>query len=124
MLSNAHVNALLCLSHDNTSLIYPHVYCLHFNEFFPLFLIFKFAIIASNNQDEWWLHVAGTAGSHVVIKSRDDELETKYGETLLDAATIAAHFSKGKNSNNIVPVHYTRCRSVKKVMFSVYPFNG
>ncbi len=60
--------------------------------------------------------MAGAAGSHVVIKSRDDELETKYGETLMDAATIAAHFSKGKkNSNNIVPVHYTRCRSVKKV---------
>ncbi len=67
------------------------------------------------HDDEWWLHVADVPGSPVVIKCTDDDLETKYRETLIDAATLAAHFSKCKNSD-VAPVHYTRCRAVKKVL--------
>lgn len=66
-------------------------------------LTFKFA-----RRDEIWLHVKDIPGSHVIIRSTDPD-ET----TLLEAATVAAYFSKARASSG-VPVDYTRARYVKK----------
>ena len=43
---------------------------------------------------EWWLHVSGYPGSHVVIRCSDDDLPDSYRETLKDAAILAAVNSK------------------------------
>ena len=68
---------------------------------------------AHRDGPDWWLHVAGVPGSHVVIRSHDDLLPEKYHETLLDAALLAVINSKGSQSGR-VPVTYTRCRYVTK----------
>ncbi|MBQ9395426.1 MAG: DUF814 domain-containing protein [Proteobacteria bacterium] len=39
--------------------------------------------------NDWWLHAAHVPGSHVVVKSSSPDQET-----LLDAATLAVHYSK------------------------------
>lgn len=62
---------------------------------------------------DWWLHVAGHPGSHVVIRCHDDDLPVKYKETLKDAAVLAAKNSKAPPSN-AMQVTYTRCRNVSK----------
>ncbi len=59
-------------------------------------------------RDEIWLHTKDIPGSHVVIRSKNP------GEaTILEAAMLAAYFSKAKNSAS-VPVDYTKVRHVKK----------
>ena len=65
------------------------------------------------NPNEWWLHVAGFAGSHVVIKNQEENLAELYPETILDAALLAAVNSKAKNSGRVT-VSLTRCRNVTK----------
>lgn len=62
----------------------------------------------SAESDEWWLHVKDMPGSHVIVKSVNPT-ET----TLLEAARLAAKYSKGGASSN-VPVDMTRRRYVKK----------
>lgn len=59
-------------------------------------------------RDEIWLHTKDIPGSHVVIRSA-----TYDNETLKQAATLAAHFSKAKLSSS-VPVDYTLIKHVKK----------
>ena len=59
-------------------------------------------------RDEIWLHTKDIPGSHVVIRS-----QTPSDETILEAAHLAAYFSKAKNSS-AVPVDYTKIRHVKK----------
>jgi len=49
-------------------------------------------------------------GSHVIIKSDNNIVPSK---TLEEAATLAAYYSKGKNSNNVA-VDYTERKNVKK----------
>ncbi|OEF98523.1 Rqc2 family fibronectin-binding protein [Desulfuribacillus alkaliarsenatis] len=62
--------------------------------------------IASKN--ETWLHTKDIPGSHVVIRHQDyDE------QTLIEAASIAAFYSKARGSSQ-VPVDYTLVRNVKK----------
>merc|ERR1711871_1310751 len=63
--------------------------------------------------DDWWMHVSGSPGSHVVIRCHDDDFPNKYEETLADAALLAAQYSKGNKSGR-VPVSLTRCRCVSK----------
>lgn len=59
-------------------------------------------------RDDIWLHTKDIPGSHVVIRHKaPDE------QTLLEAAQIAAYFSKAKESSS-VPVDYTKIRHVKK----------
>ncbi|WP_172294738.1 NFACT RNA binding domain-containing protein [Bacillus sp. WMMC1349] len=59
-------------------------------------------------RDHIWLHTKDIPGSHVVIKtSEPDE------KTILEAAQIAAYYSKAKQSSS-VPVDYTKIRHVKK----------
>ncbi|MEG0260388.1 MAG: NFACT RNA binding domain-containing protein, partial [Lysinibacillus sp.] len=55
-----------------------------------------------------WLHTKDIPGSHVVIHTTDPD-ET----TLREAATLAAYFSKARESSS-VPVDYTEARQVKK----------
>ncbi|HET7658404.1 MAG TPA: NFACT RNA binding domain-containing protein [Bacillales bacterium] len=58
--------------------------------------------------NETWLHTKDIPGSHVVIRS------SAFGEaTLLEAANLAAYFSKSKYSSS-VPVDYTEIRHVRK----------
>ncbi|MGD7051952.1 Rqc2 family fibronectin-binding protein [Sutcliffiella horikoshii] len=59
-------------------------------------------------RDDVWLHTKDIPGSHVVIRS-DEPSE----ETIKEAATIAAYFSKARHSGS-VPVDYTKVRHVKK----------
>ncbi|CAG9611119.1 Rqc2 RqcH [Bacillus rhizoplanae] len=59
-------------------------------------------------RDEFWLHTKDIPGSHVVIRSLGPS-----EETLIEAAKLAAYFSKAKKSSS-VPVDYTKIRHVKK----------
>ena len=59
-------------------------------------------------KEELWLHTKDIPGSHVVI--RDSNPSEK---TIIEAATIAAYFSKAKNSSS-VPVDYTKIKYVRK----------
>jgi predicted ribosome quality control (RQC) complex YloA/Tae2 family protein len=57
-----------------------------------------------------WLHTKDIPGSHVVISSDGKPVPER---TLQEAASIAAYYSKGRQSEN-VPVDYTQIRHVKK----------
>ncbi len=57
-----------------------------------------------------WLHTKDIPGSHVIIKANNSELP---GSTLLEAAKLAAYFSKARKSSN-VPVDYTYKKYVRK----------
>ncbi|OMP68547.1 Rqc2 family fibronectin-binding protein [Domibacillus epiphyticus] len=59
-------------------------------------------------RDDIWLHTKDIPGSHVVIRSDDPS-----DQTILEAAMIAAYYSKAKESSS-VPVDYTKVRYVKK----------
>ena len=63
--------------------------------------------------DDWWLHVVGYPGSHVVIRCVDDDLPEKFPQTIMDAAALAAANSKFEPKNR-VEVSLTRVRHVKK----------
>lgn len=43
---------------------------------------------------DWWMHVAGHPGSHVVIRCQEDDLPSAHPETMKDAAALAAKNSK------------------------------
>lgn len=58
-----------------------------------------------------FLHVRGTPGAHVVVPLKRDE-EVKE-QTLLDAATLAVHYSKMRTAA-AADVTYTRCKFVSK----------
>ncbi|MFJ7648079.1 NFACT family protein [Lysinibacillus sp. NPDC097279] len=66
-------------------------------------LTFKIA-----KRTDTWLHTKDIPGSHVVIHATEPD-ET----TLREAATLAAYFSKARDSSS-VPVDYTEIRQVKK----------
>ncbi|WP_339261713.1 Rqc2 family fibronectin-binding protein [Lysinibacillus sp. FSL K6-3209] len=55
-----------------------------------------------------WLHTKDIPGSHVVIHDANPD-----DTTLREAATLAAYFSKARDSSS-VPVDYTEIRQVKK----------
>lgn len=58
--------------------------------------------------DEIWLHVKDMPGSHVIIVGEEPD-----DQTLLEAARLAAAYSKGAGSSQ-VPVDYTLRKYVKK----------
>lgn len=60
------------------------------------------------NKNEIWLHVKGIPGSHVVIRDTNPS-----DKTLLEAAQLAAYFSKGRDSDN-VPVDYLPVKRLRK----------
>ena len=59
--------------------------------------------------NETWLHAKDMPGSHVIIRE-EGEIPR---QTLLEAAILAAWYSKGQNSSG-VPIDYTLRRFVKK----------
>lgn len=68
-------------------------------------LTIKFA-----DSDDIWLHTKNIPGSHVIIKCGS---ETPPDRTIVEAAVIAATYSKAKESSK-VPVDYTARKNVKK----------
>jgi predicted ribosome quality control (RQC) complex YloA/Tae2 family protein len=69
---------------------------------------------ALRDDDEWWLHASEVAGSHVVIRCKDDDLPSRWRSTVMDAALLAVVNSKAKNAGGRVQVSLTRCRNVSK----------
>ncbi len=67
------------------------------------YLTFKLA-----KRYEIWMHTKDIPGSHVVIHDANPD-----DQTLLEAATLSAYFSKARESAS-VPVDYTEVRQVKK----------
>jgi predicted ribosome quality control (RQC) complex YloA/Tae2 family protein len=61
--------------------------------------------------DDWWFHVRGMPGSHVVLRARHGIDATR--EVLKRAAAIAAYHSKARTAG-VVPVSCTRAREVSK----------
>lgn len=58
--------------------------------------------------NDYWLHVSGAAGSHVIVKHASPN-----HETLLDAALLAMHYSKLAKSGS-AEVHVTQVKYVRK----------
>lgn len=69
------------------------------------FLTLKFA-----HNNDIWMHIKNIPGSHVIIKNMGEIPDS----TLLEGATLAAYYSKAKNSTK-VPIDYTEVRNVKKM---------
>ena len=65
-------------------------------------------LTASARPNETWLHAKDIPGSHVIVVSENPD-----DETILEAALLAAYYSKASASSN-VPVDYTLKRYVKK----------
>lgn len=60
------------------------------------------------NKNDIWLHVQGMPGSHVVLRSAHPS-----DQDLLEAAELAAYFSKGRHSDH-VPVQYLPVKKLHK----------
>ncbi|MBQ8036072.1 MAG: DUF814 domain-containing protein [Proteobacteria bacterium] len=58
--------------------------------------------------NDYWLHVSGIPGSHIVIKSAEPSQET-----ILDAALLAMHYSK-RSKSEAAEVHLTQVKYVRK----------
>lgn len=65
--------------------------------------------IATGN--DWWFHTKTIPGSHVVVKSKTDELPDKLYEI---AGGLAAYFSKARNQEK-VEIDYTQKKNLKRV---------
>ena len=65
--------------------------------------------VATGN--DWWFHAKGQPGSHVIVKSRNEELPDR---TFEEAAMLAAWYSKGRTAPK-VDVDYIQKKHVKKV---------
>ncbi len=61
--------------------------------------------------DDWWFHVRGMPGSHVVLRCPPGEEADR--DTRRRAAAIAAYHSKAREGG-VVPVSCTRARYVTK----------
>ena len=63
--------------------------------------------------EDFWMHVAGPPGSHVVI--RNPELLSELPKPVLQAAAeLAAFYSKARHARGKVEVHYCQARDVIK----------
>jgi predicted ribosome quality control (RQC) complex YloA/Tae2 family protein len=61
--------------------------------------------------NDYWFHVRGMPGSHVILKAKPDEDPAR--ETLKQAAAVAAFHSKARKGG-VVPVSCTKARYVTK----------
>lgn len=60
---------------------------------------------------DWWFHAKGMAGSHVIVKTeRAEELPDN---TYVEAAKLAAYYSKGRTAPK-VEIDYTQRKNLKK----------
>ena len=64
--------------------------------------------VASGN--DWWFHAKGIPGSHVIVKSGNDDLPDR---TFEEAARLAAYYSKGRDSEKL-EVDYIQKKFIKK----------
>lgn len=62
------------------------------------------------NKNDLWLHTKDIPGSHVIIRAQRQEVPES---TIIQAAKLAALYSKAANSQN-VPVDYTLVKNVRK----------
>ncbi|MFQ9933858.1 MAG: NFACT family protein [Lachnospiraceae bacterium] len=60
---------------------------------------------------DWWFHSKTFPGSHVIVKTRGDELPDR---TFEEAARLAAYYSKGREQEK-VEIDYIERKHVKKV---------
>jgi predicted ribosome quality control (RQC) complex YloA/Tae2 family protein len=63
-------------------------------------------------QKDFWLHVAGESGSHVVVRNPEG-LERMPRETAQFAAALAARYSKARAGGRVA-VHVATCRELSK----------
>lgn len=70
------------------------------------YITFKLA-----EKEDWWFHVKGTQGSHVLLVCDGREPDIN---DFTEAAEIAAHFSRAAGGEK-VDVDYTKARNVKRV---------
>jgi predicted ribosome quality control (RQC) complex YloA/Tae2 family protein len=68
-------------------------------------LTFKFA-----TGNDWWFHAKGIPGSHVVVKSNNEELPDR---TFEEAGRLAAHYSQARGQEK-VEIDYLQKKNVKK----------
>lgn len=68
--------------------------------------------------NDWWFHSKNVPGSHVIVKSRNEELPDRVFE---EAAALAAYYSKAANQNK-VEIDYIQKKQVKKVPNSMPGF--
>ena len=68
-------------------------------------LTFKFA-----TGNDWWFHAKGIPGSHVIVKSGNEEMPDRVFE---EAAALAAYYSKGRD-NDKIEIDYLQKKNVKK----------
>ena len=68
-------------------------------------LTFKFA-----TGNDWWFHAKGIPGSHVIVKSENEELPDT---TFEEAGRLAAYYSKGRDAKK-VEIDYIQKKHVKK----------
>lgn len=61
-------------------------------------------------KDDYWFHAKDMPGSHVIIRTNGDSLAD---EEYVEAAKVAAYYSKGKNSS-VVEIDYTKKQNMKK----------
>ena len=62
--------------------------------------------------NDWWLHAAGYAGSHVVVRSLEGDTVPRH--VLERAAELAAYHSKARDARGKVAVHLCRAGDVRK----------
>jgi predicted ribosome quality control (RQC) complex YloA/Tae2 family protein len=67
--------------------------------------------IKTAHPNDYWFHVRGMPGSHVILRARPDKEPDR--KTLKLAASVAVYHSKARNGG-IVPVSCTRARYVTK----------
>lgn len=68
-------------------------------------LTFKFA-----TGNDWWFHAKGMPGSHVIVKSNNEELPDRVFE---EAGKLAGYYSKGRE-NDKIEIDYLQKKNVKK----------
>lgn len=64
--------------------------------------------------DDLWLHAAGYAGSHVLVRAIDGVTGDVPPAVLQRAAELAVWFSKAREAGGKVPVHVCRARDVSR----------
>lgn len=60
--------------------------------------------------NDWWFHAKGQPGSHVIVKSKGEEMPDR---TFEEAGKLAAYYSKGKQAPK-VEIDYIQKKHVKK----------
>ena len=62
-------------------------------------------------QNDWWFHVRGMPGSHVILQTKPDQEPDK--DTIKKAASIAAYHSKARSGGKVA-VSCTKAGNVSK----------